>query len=477
MTNRKTNEEIAELSCQFANYYFDDGAIPLPTSLLAKQSEIQADRKVLTRLVPRFVAAHSFFSGYAKAVEDEIDGLHVTMSLGGKINGKPTMNYLRELLGATRTEGLISAVERVAKERDELLSRVVTTNVPTDEQIREWVDRNGYPKQFREGTFDTLSLDKCLMKFKAEFMLKTAEQANIGIVVKPPPPPPPPAAPAPMPNEIPEEVAFHAARYAHEQTKESYEFRPISHIAAARSSVFDGIELLSQWGCIARGYIKGAMEFRGIDRTTINTLQEAAKVREGVNAQLHAQIDELRGRLNAQSDDVHTDDNQTMYHPPANEVQNSEREQYEQTIRLQNETIAATAAQAAEWRDQLERRDERLIFRSDDEREYWDSMTFMLARKGDTTAQSVSNAADEMVQERRARMPQQVKQEPEQATEVTDELLSEAATYANERYQFNSTTSDVWKAREALKGQEEGMSWYDGVRDYVAGAIRKARKQ
>jgi hypothetical protein len=45
-----------------------------------------------------------------------------------------------------------------------------------------------------------------------------------------------------------------------------------------------------------------------------------------------------------------------------------------------------------------------IIFRDNDERDYWDSMTLALARKGDATSQSVVSAADELVEERRARM-------------------------------------------------------------------------
>jgi hypothetical protein len=108
-----------------------------------------------------------------------------------------------------------------------------------------------------------------------------------------------------------------------------------------------------------------------------------------------------------------------------------------------------------------------MVFRDDNEREYWDEMTFMLARKGDTTAQSVTGAADEMVEERRARIPNE-------AAQVTDELLLKAAAYANNRTEFKADQNDLAHARSAYVGNFAlTLQWSNAVRSYVAGALGK----
>jgi hypothetical protein len=79
-----------------------------------------------------------------------------------------------------------------------------------------------------------------------------------------------------------------------------------------------------------------------------------------------------------------------------------------------------------------------IVFRDDNEREYWDEMTFMLARKGDTTAQSVTGAADEMIEERRARQPANMNRQEV----ANNELLNEA--------------HNMWSAFKNYTGNIEG---------------------
>lgn len=120
-----------------------------------------------------------------------------------------------------------------------------------------------------------------------------------------------------------------------------------------------------------------------------------------------------------------------------------------------------------------------LVFHDNDERTFWDSMTLVLARKNDATSQSVASAADELVEERRARQPNGVVSEMRRAdvedpkpTEPSDELLLKAACWANQKH--NQKTGpiehEIRCAIDALKSESSG-DWGDSVRTYVAMAI------
>jgi hypothetical protein len=81
---------------------------------------------------------------------------------------------------------------------------------------------------------------------------------------------------------------------------------------------------------------------------------------------------------------------------PANEVQNAERTQYETTIRQKNERIAELEKRSAP---------DPIVFCDLVEARFWDKHTHVLASKPNATSQSVATAADEMIEERRKRLP------------------------------------------------------------------------
>lgn len=179
-------------------------------------------------------------------------------------------------------------------------------------------------------------------------------------------------------------------------------------------------------------------------------------------------------------------------------------------------------AREYESRTTLRRRDYPLAptpitFRDDTERDFWAAMVLVLARKADTTAISVASAADEMVEERRARVPIAQSEQIElnglsddvsieklkeankslreslsveidnrnaledkiaaltnRPAEVTDELFMEAIEYANQHVLINKSTTDLASAREAF-GNKSKSTWHQLVRAYAEGALRRSQ--
>jgi hypothetical protein len=534
MTNRKTNEEIAELSCQFANYYFDDGAVPLPASLLAKRSEIQADRKVLTRLVPRFVAAHSYFGGYNDAQNEFSNQL-----ASAQESERSVCEHAKQLE---------AEIEAMKKERDELRLHIASITSPSLEDVNRLADiAHAEYKRWKHGWHGVVTA--------IVVELAKSNQANIGIVVKPPPPPPPPAAPAPMPNELRPQIDDVLQKVRCEVLSRSF-------LRHEGSEWFD-IKSLDQ------AIEKAAQEHIGDDLTMCHP-PPAAPVRVGESVptsnELSTEIDCELARAAAEyanrigDDTPHVQD--VRFVKEAIDGESGYMDDW-------NRDVCAFVA-GARWQNDVRTREtfkdgtypeapkdiaveetnpERLIFQSDDEREYWDSMTFMLARKGDTTAQSVSCAADEMVYERRARKqnegvgnvvqrafgvvdllrqqgievaavnrmvdgqsrvgiafgheqrhivyidrPRHAKmsitdiaesvadvfaemsKKPEQATEVTNELLHEAAIVAN-KSNIGFPPIDMDGVRDALnRSMNDRSAMADFAVGYVRGALRTARK-
>jgi hypothetical protein len=128
------------------------------------------------------------------------------------------------------------------------------------------------------------------------------EGQNIGIVIRPTPPPPPPPAAPPIPNDVPDEHLKAAIEFANETVGEQAWERKFD-IDYARTIVRDN-RGISMWANAIRWFVHGA-----------------------------------RWQL-ARIERAYTGDDPTMYHPPANEVQDAERAQYEKTIELQREKIA-----------------------------------------------------------------------------------------------------------------------------------------
>jgi hypothetical protein len=300
------------------------------------------------------------------------------------------------------------------------------------------------------------------------------EQANIGIVIKPPPPPPPPAAPMPKaPDELITEIDDETAKAAAEYANTVRGDRPKdSDLWLARDAMKHERGKVTDWAVIVHDFVAGAH-------------WQLAMVECHAAGEDPPNIHELR----------------------------------EENERLRRD-IEATAKQAAEWRDQLEKSDKTIadlrarvndmsgqlyvkeagmqkrgyiptpepaiVFRDDEERDYWSAISQdRNHRNGDEGPEAIGAFADRMVQVRRARMPtidikSQTSPRPiyigalEQPQEVTDELLLEAATYASEREQRWSS-DDLHAARTAVDYNVTGP-WSSLVRAYVAGALRKARK-
>jgi len=118
-----------------------------------------------------------------------------------------------------------------------------------------------------------------------------------------------------------------------------------------------------------------------------------------------------------------------------------------------------------------------IVFRDDAESDYWEEMSYVLATKKDTTSQSVATGADEMVEERRKRLS--VRGVSENGThpvvEVTDELLLEAAEYANDFCEEQPSDDDLRDARRSVELKQFGR-WSSCIRNYVNGAQRSSRK-
>lgn len=542
MNDPKTLQIIAEKACQFDRAHFDDDVPAAVDSLLSNHERLPADRKLITRLRPRYAVALGFFEGYALAIEDNDE-----------------LRRERDELQTKLAEAERTGAEHAAQLEDEIRAIVA--------------ERDRYKREATE----------------------SKNQANIGIVIKPPPPPPPPAAP-PAPNELRTEIDDELAQAAADCANDEE-----GYLTTARDidEVHDAMKAGKGWYAVARAFVHGArwqlsrienahagddptMHFPpAFDQASMPSDREIAElvcraiytwrehtdddIEHVVNV-LNCEREDLRRKIGMFSGStaeacavkfalLHFRDRLVG---PANEVQNAERAQYETTIRQKNERIAELEKQLgfdciggtekgegveAKLELKIQKQNDLLrslvglsssrsatpvsgsgelyvengnvmfrnasgdasvvaaskpeseacdaiVFRDDAERDYWEEMSYVLATKKDTTSQSVATAADEMVEERRKRLSVRIVSENgsrpaivgvHAADEVTDELLLEAAKFANESELFTSPADKLPPDRElecAKKAMREDcvMTWYRVCRAYVNGALRSSRE-
>ena len=455
MPDPKTLQEIAEKTIAFDRAHFADGNDPEVDTLLRHHETLKTDPELITRLVSRYAVALGYFEGYAKTVElDEV-----------------LRNNIKHAIGAKSDENLFGALDRIRIEHRQEIATLVKQR---DDKTRQWMAAQTALDNEKENHRRTMSelanvqneatsnrcetIDKLYQLQNRIAMISTrltgrsardeatvmigatiseivGEQQNIGIVKRPPPPPPPPVAPL-APNELSTEVDDELAQAAADYANERQGHLPAltSDLACAKLAIFEPIKAVDRslaWCHSARAFAYGA-------RWQLNRM-------ENVAGEDPPNVHELR------------EENEKL-----------------------RETIEMTAKQGAEWRDRLEALDadkSPIVFRDNDEREYWDSMTFMLARKGDTTSQSVASAADEMVEERRARMPIGTEKEVKpQSTEPSDELLLKAARFANEECRYSEMKDDLENAHNSLliaDATKVRAKWSIAIRSYIAGALGK----
>jgi hypothetical protein len=528
MNDPKTLQEIAEKAADYTRTHTSE--VPQhelkAAVLIALNQNVRFHYGDASHAPLNIALAHAI--GYRDAQGEFVSALPTLTDTNA------SLNRARELLGAKSNEGIPAAIERMKREHEE------RTNAATEHLkiLRTHIDVGVRP--FVNAEKLRADLTKLVEETIAR-LTEQPEQANIGIVQKPPPPPPPPAAP-PKPEEISDELAQATADYANANAE------GFGGGLTVKNAVEYGLK--SVWGKAARAFVEGARWQRNVDAVELAAMKQA--LAEGADSigKLLAEVE----RLEKQSD-------------------------------ADKSTIAATAEQAAEWRDQLERSeadaiDKQLlrkqpdpsddplimkallsnpafaptpiVFRSDDERDFWDEQVHALNRRGDRSTMDVANAADEMVEERRRRMAKaetvnderdativqdmrriseletfiervrlrlvkmlgkeesfglgdaldlveaersQAKEEPlivsetpmrtaivalpetnsHEPEEAGDELLLEAARYANEFCEEQPSDDDLNSARAAVKLKHFGR-WSSTVRTYVDGVLRKARK-
>ena len=246
---------------------------------------------------------------------------------------------------------------------------------------------------------------------------------NIGIVIKPPPPPPPAAAPPivqlklendkPIANDelrtgIDDELAQAAVKYANDTDAcmaGNYD------VALVRDVVIRHRDSGSRdWDWYVRSFIAGAIwqsarmeNVAGEDPPNVHELREEnerLKQRlvffeisedERTKSKL-AWLNSLDGEPTTISK-LYVEDGKVMFRGVSGQTSVVASSEPNRDV-----SLAPTP----------------IVFRDDDERDYWDSVSLTLAKKQETTAQSVASGADEMVEERRLRNPL--------AKQVRDEL-------------------------------------------------------
>ena len=164
MNDPKILQLIAEKACQFDRMHFADGCDPEPDTMLRHHEKLETDPKLITRLHVRYAVTLGFLEGYVLAIED-----------GNELRRE------RDELQTKLAEAERTGADHAAQLEDEIRTLVA--------------ERDRYKREATE----------------------SKNQANIGIVIKPPPPPPPPAAPPPpneLRTEIDDELAQAAANHA-----------------------------------------------------------------------------------------------------------------------------------------------------------------------------------------------------------------------------------------------------------------------
>lgn len=394
MSRTPTLREIADKACIFDREHFDDGNEPAADTMLRHHETLKTDRKLITRLVPRFAVMLGYFEGYSRAVEDL----------------------------------------RLAYDENEC---AVDINVAMPSIVARAEDRiKRSPLMFE------IDLIKELTQ-TIRNLHERIEQRDIGIVIKPPPPPPlaaPPIAPNELSTEIGDELAQMAAEYANsflQLAPNEDDFRNAKS-ACSDSAMELKTRLEDHWAFGVNGFVKGALWQRA-------QIENAQAGEDPPNVhELQAEIERLRVEWSNAINDKH---------------------------------VAEERAYALET--QREPTSSPLVL-LDDERKFWDDAVLMLARKGDTTAQSVASAADEFVEQRRARRVKESSvQIDEQKISIdhrapSDELLLRAVRHADAMFELSASCGDLASARNAVNGGVAiSIGWTHAVRSYVAGALVK----
>lgn len=263
-------------------------------------------------------------------------------------------------------------------------------------------------------------------------------EASIGIVKRPPPPPPPvaPLAPNELRTEVNDDLAQAAADHANVAKDKSHLPRDPELVRLAVELETDPC---SHWDDRASGFVNGARW----------------QAKRGVQAELDRL---LKGQSISHTDDdvqagsrgMSVEDAIHRYAPgPYQSLAEITDAWFGRTgnvaVDAASRVLALFALKRVEAPDEPQRDVSLALapiaFRDNDERAYWDSVTLMLARKADTTAQSVASAADEMVEERRAR---------QEVTEVVqgesnNEILSIARKWFDIGIKVESYSTTGWK--------------------------------
>lgn len=548
MTDPKTLQEIAEKARIFARAHFDDDIEPSCETLLDHHERLTTDRKLVTRLRPRYIASLAFFEGYAKAIEDLSAKAPEQADIGivkppppppppvapipfefpteneieaawyekmWRENKKGDFGYklasgvvelFRKRLGdpiadlqskRSRIEELEKRIETdtahyayMAEQRQNVLNDLAKELTEANEKLSEKnIDLGSKRARIRE-------LEKQLEQTEAEriAMKEDRDRALAGV-----------RAWEARTGETQPRIVEAKLNAPMPTDKEIVDFM-VRHIYTDVNGPIEAERSISK--------LEGdADSLRRTVRHWSGSLAEACAIKLALMHFMKHSIDDA----------------------PANEVQKNEREQHEQTTTVFDPGIPSTGSEERTA----------LIFLDNEERKYWDCMSLMLARKGDASPQSIASAADEMVEERRKRMckgkmmasdPIEVAKEvhgrmlklghgctwskrdgriyvsvwdgptllsalnidesiangqtskemvdlllahppkrDEHDSGVTDELLSEAAGYANEIFNEPQSDKDLRDARHAIELRQFGQ-WSSTVRDYVNGALRKSCK-
>lgn len=284
---------------------------------------------------------------------------------------------------------------------------------------------------------------------------KRIEQTNIGIVKKPPPPPPP-AAP-PKPEEISDELAQAAANYTN----------GIYFVGCTPDEVRKSLNVVvkTKWEQAVDGFIEGARwQLARTPSMLANEVQnwERAQYEKTIEL-MNARCNDLRSALSETENErsaMKEERDRVLAKVRAWEAQTGETNQ-----RIVQEKLASGSPIEPTTS---------IVFRDENERDFWDEQVHALNRRCDRSAHDVANTADEMVEERRKRMPTLDAIDPKA---ITDELLLEGAEWANSFCDMASVPCDLASAKSAMNGNVVfELRWSNAVRSYVSGAIRKVRK-
>lgn len=286
MNDPKVLQIIAEKACQFDRAHFDDDVPVVFELLLANHEQLPQDRKLITRLRPRYAVALGFFEGYAQAVNVE----------------SATKNNFRHAIGAKPEENVFEAlgrmqgefgrkIEDLKDERDKLQTKLAEAErtgaehaAQLEDEIRALVaERDRYKREatesksvvkligywrdvaqsntigegFRDG------LESCVKDLERAIEEdESKNQTNIGIVIKPPPPPPPAAPPPPneLRTEIDDELAQAAVKYANAFMQLGSSSDDLRNAKSACSDSSGSLKtwLESHWAFVINGFVHGA---------------------------------------------------------------------------------------------------------------------------------------------------------------------------------------------------------------------------